>query len=131
MTRWLIVIAHRMRREQREGVNMQSWETATTRLRPAAVGEVLQAVEANGLMALRRAYHADVDDGTQWVLWIKQWEREKSVYFNHNFPRAITRFAEELDRILAAAGLDKVAWQPVPREEARRQARELWDCTRR
>jgi hypothetical protein len=52
-----------------------TWEKATFQLRPDAVAEVLKSVEANGLMHLHRAYHADVSDGTQWVLWIKQGER--------------------------------------------------------
>jgi hypothetical protein len=74
-------------------------------LPPEAVAEVLKAVESNGLMGLHKAYHDDnIAAGTQWVLWIKQGEREKSVYFNNSFPRAITAFAGQLDAILARAG---------------------------
>jgi hypothetical protein len=108
-----------------------TWENATFQLRPDAVAEVLKSVEANGLMHLHRAYHADVSDGTQWVLWIKQGEREKSVYFNNLFPRSITRFAEQLDGILAAKGMMRADWQPVPPAEHRKHERELWDSIKR
>jgi hypothetical protein len=101
-------------------------------LPPEVVAEVLKAVESNGLMGLHKAYHDDnIADGTQWVLWIKQGEREKSVYFNNSFPRAITAFAGQLDAILARAGLDKVAWQPVPERESRQHEKELWDSIKR
>jgi hypothetical protein len=125
------VVLHRLKSERRQDVTVLSWEVATLPLPPEAVGEVLKAVEANGLMGLHKAYHEDIADGTQWVLWIKQGEREKSVYFNNSFPAAITRFAEQLDAILARAGLDKMPWQPVPEREARQHEQELWDSIKR
>ncbi len=54
-----------------------------------------------------------------------------SVYFDNNFPRPITRFAEQLDGLLARAGLDKANWQPVPADESPRHAVELWESIRR
>jgi hypothetical protein len=125
------VLLHRMKSERQQDVTMLSWEAATLQLSPEAVADVLKAVESNNLMGLHKAYHEDIADGTQWVLWIKQGEREKSVYFDNNFPRAITAFAEQLDAIVARAGLDKVVWQPVPERESRQHERELWDSIRR
>ena len=107
------------------------WETTTLQLPPNALADVLKAVESNGLMGLHREYHADIHDGTQWVLWIKQGEQEKSVYFNNSFPRQITRFAEQLDSILSTAGQDEAAWQPVAVSESRQHERELWDSIKR
>ena len=124
-------VLHRMKEERKENAIVQSWETATLQLPPDAVAEVLKAIETNDLMDLHRAYHANVHDGAQWVFWIKQGNREKSVYFNNSFPRPITRFAEQLDGVLARAGLDKVAWQPVPAGESRNHERELWDSIKR
>jgi hypothetical protein len=118
------VVLHRMK-------STMSWEVAALQLPPEAIAEVLKAVESNGLMRLHKAYHADIHDGTQWVLKIKQGEREKSVYFNNSFPAAITRFAEQLDAILARGGLDRVAWRPVPGREARQHEKGLWDSTER
>lgn len=121
------VILHRTKQPE-DG----KWETATLQLSLDALAEVLKAVESNGLLDLHRAYHdTNRKDGTQWVLWIKQGDREKSVYFNNEFPRAITRFAEQLDAALSAAGLDKVVWQPVPLSETGRHDRELWDSIKR
>jgi hypothetical protein len=125
------VVLHRMKSAHQDGATVLSWEAATLQLTPEALAEVLKAVESNDLTGLHKAYHEDIKDGTQWVLWIKQGEREKSVYFNNRFPRAITAFAEQLDAILARAGSDKVEWQPVPMRESRQHERELWDSIKR
>jgi hypothetical protein len=121
------VVLHRMKSDRQPDAAVLSWEVATLQLSSEEVAEVLKAVESNGLMELHKAYHADVHDGTQWVFWAKQGEREKSVYFDNSFPRAINTFAEQLDAILVRAGLDKATWQPVPERESRRHERELWD----
>jgi hypothetical protein len=124
-------VLHRMKSERKEDVTVLSWEAATVQLSPEALAEVLKAVESNGLMGLRKAYHEDIHDGTQWVLWLRQGEREKSVYFNNSFPRAITTFAEQLDAILARAGYSTVKWQQVPESKSRQHERELWDSIKR
>lgn len=122
------VVLHRLKHGQRE----PSWETATMRLSPSELAEILQAVETNGLMKLGRAYHdPGVADGTQWLLWLKQGEQEKSVYFDNEFPQSIRQFAEQLDAILSRAGLDKAIWQPVPASRSRRHELELWDSIKR
>jgi hypothetical protein len=125
------VVLHRMKSERQQDVTVLSWEVATLQLPPEAVAEVLKAVDSNDLMGLHKAYHENIADGTQWVLWIKQGEGEKSVYFNNSFPRAITAFAEQLDAILARGGLGAVAWQPVPDRESRQHEKELWDSIKR
>lgn len=120
------VVLHRMKSEQKERVVALSWEAATMQLSPERVAEVLKAVESNNLLSLHKAYHDEsIADGTQWVLWIRQGDNEKSVYFNNNFPREITAFAEQIDAILAQAGLEKVEWQAAGR--SREHERELWD----
>jgi hypothetical protein len=121
------VVLHRHRLVDQEA----TWETAGFLLSQDRLAEVLSAVETNGLAHLHRAYHADVQDGTQWVLWIKQGEREKSVYFNNSFPRSITGFAEQLDEILVETGLNSLVWQLVPPTEHRKHERELWDSIKR
>jgi hypothetical protein len=126
-----LVILHQIKIEHDQNVSVISWEVATLQLQPEAVGEVLKLIESNRLMRLHKAYHEDIADGTQWVLWIKQGEREKSVYFNNSFPSAITRFAEQLDAILVRAGLNKASWQPVPERESRQHEKELWDSIKR
>jgi hypothetical protein len=116
-----------LHREKGQITGPNDWETATLTLPPDQLKEVLKAVESTGVMGLDRAYHdAKIHDGTQWVFWVRQGEREKSVYFNNKFPAAIRRFAEQLDGILIQAGAGGVAWQPVPAADARKHERELW-----
>jgi hypothetical protein len=126
------VLLHRMKYTREENVIVQSWEVATLQLPQEQLAEVVKAVESNNLMGLHKAYHdKNIADGTQWVLWIKQGDQEKSVYFNNTFPKEITAFAKQLDAILARAGLDKAAWQPVPKQQSRQHERELWDSIER
>ena len=125
------VVLHRMKSTRQENVNVLSWEVARLQLSPEALDEVVKAVESNKVMGLQKAYHENIADGTQCVLWIRQGEHEKSVYFNNSFPNSITAFAEKLDAILLRSGLDKVAWQPVPEREAREHERELWNSIKR
>ena len=120
------VTLHRPDRERNDG----SWETAGMTLPPAVVAEVLDAVRRHRLLGLRQAYHADVHDGSQWVFLFRQGGSSKAVYFDNSFPKAIGRFAEDLDRILAANGLGAVAWRRVPLAEARGHERELWESVR-
>jgi hypothetical protein len=121
------VVLHRENHQRQGDTIIQSWEKATLQLPPRSLTKVLEAVEANRLMELHKGYHANVADGTQWVLWIKQGNQEKSVYFNNHFPEQIVRFAERLDGILSECGVDKLDWQVVPAVETRRNERELWD----
>src|SRR3984957_17019307 len=71
------VVLHRMKSERKEDVNVLSSEAANLELSPEALAEVLKAIASNGLMGLHKEYHENIYDGTQWVLWIKQGEREK------------------------------------------------------
>ena len=77
------------------------------------------------------AYHAEVHDGTQWVLWIKQADQEKSIYFNNHFPDEIVRFAEQLDAVLSECDLENMNWKTVPATESRQHERELWEAVKK
>ncbi len=126
------VILHRFKTERKNDVIDLSWEVATLQLSPEALAEVLEAVEANSVMGLRNKYHDEnVQDGTQWVLWIKQGEQEKSVYFSNDFPSRIKEFAKQLDAILVRAGIDQIDWHRVPDLLFRQHERELWDSINR
>lgn len=124
-------IVHRKRRDHQDGVTNLYWETTTLRLSAEDVAKVLAAIDANHLMELHRSYSdPHIQDGTQWVLWIKQGECEKSVYFNNYFPRSIERFATQLDEILRPRFLGR-EWNTVPDRESRQHERELWDSIKR
>jgi hypothetical protein len=83
-------------------------------------------------MDLRKAYFdMFIDDGTQWVLWIKQSDNEEAVYFNNYFPGNITRFADSLDDILMQSGLNQAKWANVPDADERAYQQELWSSIKR
>ena len=103
------------------------WETATLKLHTESLAQVLDAIEKNRLFGLRKAYHGNVVDGTQWVLWLKQGDKEKAVYFDNHFPPEIERFADALDKALAENGLEKAEWRYVGEADARGHERALWD----
>lgn len=117
------VVFHRLRHNQED---VLSWQTATAQLPPDAVVKVLEAVESHRLLELDKEYHADVHDGTQWVLWVRQGDRQKTVYFNNHFPDAILRFAESYDEIIAGTIGPGLQWRAVPRARGRDHERPLW-----
>ena len=75
--------------------------------------------------------HANVADGTQWVLWIRQGDRERASYFNNHFPGPIVRFARELDEIIAQSVGPKLRWERVLPWNSREHEKELWKSTER
>jgi hypothetical protein len=124
------VILHRPRRVRQWNGYAQVWDTAELTLPPDSVGRIADAVAAERLLDLDRAYHAAVYDGTQWVLWVRQDGREKVVYLNNHFPDPVVRFAAAVDAELVAAG-DRVRWRPVPFWEHGSHDDELWASNRR
>lgn len=105
--------------------NAATWFKGTMHLSEDTLKQVLKAVEDNKLIGLHKAYHANVWDGTQWVLWIKQGDNEKAVYCDNYFPPEIVKFSEFLDKVLAASG--NVIWLPASSDHAR----ELWESIKR
>lgn len=103
------------------------WQTATLKLDAAAVGRIFKAVRTEGIMKMAAAYHAEVNDGTQWVLWIKQADHTKAIYFNNHFPQAVRRLAKVIDTELDAAGLATVRWKKVPTKQFRLHEKPLWN----
>lgn len=107
------------------------WETTSARLLAEAAAKVAEAVEANQLLGLEKAYHADVYDGTQWVLRVRQGSSEKAVYFDNHFPEAILRFAERLDEIITNSVGPTLRWREVPYWSSGDHQRGLWESIRR
>lgn len=118
------VVLHRMRRG---GAEARAWETATIDLPPSAVDDVLEAIRAGRVLGLSRVYSSGANDGAQWVLWIRQGDWEKVSYFDNSFPGAISRFAADLDRIVARSVGPDLRWVDVPASEARGHERGLWN----
>src|SRR5579872_2913627 len=111
------IVLHRIKYERLSDSieNLERYcETATLHLSKAAIATIVEALASNRVMALHRAYHSDVRDGTQWIFWVKQGNLEKAIFFDNNFPEAINRFAAELDATLSNAGPGEVAWERLP-----------------
>jgi hypothetical protein len=106
------------------------WETATFQLDKDAQQAVLQAIADCQLLKLHKTYSANIADGTQWVLWIKQSDKEKSVYFDNHFPKEICDFAKRLDEILHQGGRTHVQWRKVPASKERLHEKQLWESIR-
>ncbi|AMV27946.1 hypothetical protein VT84_26315 [Gemmata sp. SH-PL17] len=121
-------ILHRRKSELRGDVTVDSWETTTVVLSPEKVAKILDAVAENRLLELSKAYHSRMHDGTQWVLWVRQGEWEKAVYFNNRFPDSIVQFAKKLDGVLTG---EDSQWHAVPDKGARDHERDLWDSIKR
>jgi hypothetical protein len=127
------VTFHRLSREDDGRLAPEDFvETATIHLPVEALTEVLDTVEDTGVLGLYEKYHEPgVADGTQWVLWVQQGQKETSVYCDNYFPKPIVRFAVALDRVLARNGVEQAKWRRVNDEEARNYDRELWESIRR
>ena len=107
------------------------WETTTLQLTPESLAEVLAAVEKHRMRDLNKVDDGGLLDGTQWVPWLQQGAREKSVYFNNSFPEEISSFAEDLDNVLKDAGSEKARWRPISDADTRRTQRGLWKNIKR
>jgi len=125
------LVLHRLKEEPQGGGIAHSWETATAHLPPEAVAKVLEAIASDRLLTLDKASHAAVYDGTQWVLWVRQGEREKVVYFDNHFPDPIVRFSGRLDEIVAGSVGPGLKWRAVPLARSRDHERELWESIKR
>ena len=101
-------------------------ESASLRLSDAQVRELTSVVNSSQLTRMGRSYSTDIQDGTQWVLWIQQSPLEKSIYFNNAFPQDITAFADRLDAMLQQAGLSAASWTAVPEKQGRDEQDALW-----
>ncbi len=114
------VAMYRMNRQARV-------EQASLQLTREQVQAVAGLVNRERLTGLTRAYeNRDIRDGSQWVMWIEQGEKQRAVYYNNAFPGAIVRFAEGLDGVLDAAGQEGVVWRELGKAEGRAVERGPW-----
>lgn len=123
-------VVHQMNQRREWNGVTRFWETATLTLPPEAVTRITDAVAAERLGELHRHYSSGWVDGNQWVLWVRQGNREKAVYFDNHFPEPVVRFAAAVDAELVTAGVG-LRWRKVPAWDADTHDRELWASIRR
>lgn len=125
------VTLYRRCEEVQNNVHYDYWEKTTLQLPKDAIAELIAEIEKQGVLRLNRAYNdPDIDDGTQWVFWAQQGDKETSVYCNNKFPKPLKRFAETLDATLAKNGMGKVRWERVPEDDRRDVEKRLWDSVK-
>ena len=104
----------------------QFWERTEIKLSDESIQRLAKAILELALPQMAHAYHADVQDGTQWVFWLQQAGHEKSIYFDNHFPTAIQTFADLLDAELLRAGLADAKWRRIPRAQERNHDAAIW-----
>lgn len=115
------VVLHRLKDEIKG-----RWQKAAATLDRAAMDRVLAAVESNKIMEMAAAYHNDeVQDGTQWILWIRQGESSKAIYFNNHFPEGIRNFAKAIDTEIKRAAIPEAKWEGDAKPRGHEKA--LWE----
>jgi hypothetical protein len=110
----------------RRNEDSRKWETAELTLAPKSIQRIAKAVVDLDLIAMNCTYHANVNDGTQWVFWLQQGGKAKSIYFDNRFLASIKKFAAILDEELDRAGKGKATWKEVPKSMAREYEKALW-----
>ena len=75
---------------------------------------------------LRDHYVAEApDEGTQWILRIRQGAYDRTIFCDNRFPQELLRFADGLDKLLLDADLADNAFEDAPPEAEQREAA-LW-----
>ena len=118
------VVLHRLKEDGKE---TYVWLTGTLPISIDATERIAKTIRRLNLLKMDRSYHAEVNDGTQWIFRLSQDGQEKSIYFDNHFPRAIQDFAVSLDKELAKAGIDEIKWSQVPKAEVRDHEKDLWE----
>jgi hypothetical protein len=101
-------------RERRGGQDSDGYyreeKSASFTLPPEAIGKILEAVEARGVMNLQGSYKLkDATDGPQMKLFIRQGEKVKRVECSNHFPDELKAFADDLNAIVEPH-LSKATW---------------------
>jgi hypothetical protein len=105
-------------------------ESTSLVLRERQMYQIHQAIRNHQVENLDRKYSRSIADGEQWILRINVNDEIRSTYFNNNFPPNIEAFADELELVLAEAGLTQEGWRTVRHIDGWRHDRELWDSIR-
>lgn len=114
----------------RYGRNRSEAESTRLALTEQQMNQIHQAIRQHDLEHLDRKYSRSIADGEQWILRINVKGEVRPTYFNNNFPPNIEAFADELDLVLAEAGLTEERWRAVRHIDGWRHDRELWDSIR-
>lgn len=85
-----------------------------------------RAINVMNIGAMERAYHGQVVDGTQWILLVRVDGKEKSVYFDNNFPKSIRTFSSFVHQAILEPLADPVESEVVPARHHRKHEKAIW-----
>lgn len=107
-----------------------SWQRAEFRLSQDEHAALSQLVTTHHLADLGPRYAADVMDGTQWILMLREAGGDDAhvVYCDNAFPPEVERFATELDVLLRLHERPRLTWNELTSDQAREHAAPLWDA---
>lgn len=101
-------------------------ERAHLRVAASVTADARDLVRRLRVDRLRAEYRKKgMHDGTQWVLRVRQDGYDRSVVFDNRFPRAVRRFARDLDVLTGAQGVAE-AFAPLDAEAWSRTEQALW-----
>ena len=90
---------------------------------------IVRSANREKLTELERKYvDEDIQDGTQWLLWVRQNGKQTTVLFSNQFPEQITRFAKTVDLQLRT-GERNLKFQAA--KDRQGHARRIWDISSR
>ena len=86
---------------------------------------IVDSINTEKLTELDRKYiNENVNDGTQWLLWIRQNGKHTRTYFSNQFPKQILNFAKTVDAQLRT-GQRKLSFQTV--KDPQGHAKQIWE----
>jgi hypothetical protein len=106
------------------------WERKTFLVDRARLDALSDTINNLRIKDLKRAYHGNVADGTQWCLLISIDGDTKSVYCDNNFPGPIRSLAKFVDETILEPLAGPVVAETVPERHYREHEKEIWASIR-
>ena len=106
------------------------WRRKTFLVPEKQIVDLREAINDLGILDLRKSYHGDVADGTQWCLLIKEEGKARSFYFDNSFPAPIQKLADFVDRTILEPFADPIEGKLVPARHHREHEKEIWASVR-
>jgi hypothetical protein len=109
------------------GTRTGQWWRAEFQLAPEEVVRLRRFLQEVNYLSLKRYYHANVMDGTQWCIRVDSAGVTRKVYCNNSFPDAAVRLAEFIGQeVLPAHKASIQKARRISEEVSRRSAKDLW-----
>ncbi|MCP4113680.1 MAG: hypothetical protein GY749_50500 [Desulfobacteraceae bacterium] len=126
------VAVYILKEEQREDVIYSYCENGLLKLAEEDMRIIADKIAELEILDMDRSYYAEgISDGTQWIFWIQQDKKQKSIYFSNHFPKKIQDVAVFIDEILENAGYKEIEWKRIPDREIRFHEIDIWNSIKK